>query len=126
MQMHLTDQQIIERVRWNQRHRRTLGAVCALVGVAGVLLILYFVSNLYQKSQATLNLIAQSPSPSSQQVATSLDETRYVTGFTLGFTFAGGLTSMSVLATTGCVLLLTISRKDTLLLKCWDGHAAAQ
>jgi hypothetical protein len=121
-----SDEDIIEGVRSSQRHRRAIGAICAVLGVSGVLLILYFVNGLYDQSKALHAEIARASQPTTQQVATSLDETCYVMGFTLGFLCAGGLAGMSSLAAHGCVWLLTGgSRKDKLLLKCWDARVAA-
>ena len=121
-----SDADIIERVRTSHRRRRAIGAVCAVLGTCGLLLILYFVDSVYNQSQALLSEVARAPQPTTQQAAVSLNETRYIMGFTLGFLCAGGLAGTSTLAALGCLWLLTGgSRKDKLLLKCWDAQLAA-
>ncbi len=121
----LSDDQFIERVRRWQRYRRPVGALYALLGVAGVVLILYWVNDLRTKSLSVLNEMRDMQNPTTQQVAQSLDHVRFNIGFSLGFSLATGLTAAAGLATSGVVCLLAQSRKDKLLLRCWDSQPAA-
>jgi len=121
----LSDDQFIERVRRWQRYRRPVGALCALLGVAGVALILYWVNDLRTRSLALLDEMRDVQNPTTQQVAQSLDHARFNIGLGLGFSLATGLAAAASLATSGVVCLLAQSRKDKLLLRCWDSRAPA-
>jgi hypothetical protein len=125
-QAKLTDQQFIDRVRWQQHHRRKLGALCAVIGIAGWIVLQYFVSALRQQSQDTLDAtLPRGRSPSEQSLATSVDQVRHTSSFVLGCVCGVGFMSMGSMVATGAALLLSKSRKDTLLLNCWDGDAGA-
>jgi hypothetical protein len=121
-----TDEQVIHRVLQAQRYRRPLGALCVVLGLAGIALVAYWVHDLRAQSLAVLNQLSQVSQPTTQQVAQTMDEVRFNSGFTLGFLLAGGLAGACSLAASGFVWLVVRNRKDELLLKCWDGRAAAQ
>jgi len=124
MKLHLTDQQLIDRVRWNQRHRRKIGAVLFIVGVLLFLLLSYFINDIHQKHKAILDALAVSQDASLQQTIVARGEWSHIMGFSFGFMCAGGLISAGMFVVMGVVLSSTnINRKDILLLKCWDERA---
>lgn len=121
-----SDEQIIERVRRAQRYRRPLGAACTVLGLAGVALVLFLVHGLRAQSLALLEQLGRVPEPTAQRVAQVLDHARFNSGFGIGLILAGGLSGASGLAASGLVWLLVSSRKDRLLLKCWDERSTAR
>ena len=119
-----TDEQVIERIRRWQRYRRPVGALCFLLGVAAVAIVLFWVHDLRAQSLALLSQLDPSKTPSTQEMQDSFEHAQYNWGFGLGFMLASGLAAGASLATSGLVWLLAQSRKDRLLLRCWDGQAA--
>ncbi|MEZ0265872.1 MAG: hypothetical protein ACAI43_14170, partial [Phycisphaerae bacterium] len=95
------------------------------LGVAAVALVLYLVHDLRAQSLALLSQLDPSKTPTTQEVQRSFEHAQYNMGFGLGFSLATGLSAGAWLATSGLVWLLARSRKDRLLLRCWDGQAAA-
>ncbi len=126
MRMLPTDEQIVERIRSGQRYRRPLGAVCAVLGVGGILLVLLAVRQLQTQSNAVFEELSRSPHPTTQQLAQSVDQARFGSGFEIGFMCAAGLAGASSLVASGCVWLLFTNRRDALLLKCWSRSPVAQ
>lgn len=120
MRFLLTDAQIIERIRKARRYRRPLGAVCAALGVAGVLVGLWLLHKMEAQSTALFQEFARYPNPSTQQSIKFLDEVSFSSGLAIGFSFAVGLSGACSLAVSGFVWLLVKNRCDTLLLNCWD------
>jgi len=119
-----TDEQVIERIRSWQRYRRPVGAICFLVGLAIVAFILYWVHDLRAQTLALLSQLDPSLTPA-QEMQRSFDHAQYNMGFGLGFILAAGLSAGTSLVTSGLICLLAQSRKDRLLLRCWDGQPAA-
>ena len=114
-----SDEQVIARVRKAQRYRRPLGALCALIGLTGIELVAYWVHDLQAQSTAPFNELARAPQPTTQQVAQSVDQSRFSTGFSLGFMAAAGFAGAVECAAFGLVWILVRNRKDRLLLQCW-------
>lgn len=121
-----SDEQVIARVRWAQRYRRPLGVLCVVVGLTGIALVAYWVHDLQAQSTALFNELARAPQPTTQQVAQSIDQARFSSGFSLGFIAAAGFAGAVECAVFGLVWILVRNRKDRLLLQCWDSRAAAQ
>ena len=123
--MLLTDEQVIERIRRWQHYRRPVGATCFVLGLSIVAIILYWVHDLREQSLALLSQLDPSRAPTTQEMQRSFDHAQYNMGFGLGFGLAAALATGASLAASGLVWLLSQSRKDRLLLRCWDGRAAA-
>ena len=117
-----TDEQVIEHIRRWQRYLRPAGAICFLLGLAAVALILYWIHDLRAQSLAFFSQLNDIRRPTTKDVQRSFDYAQYNIGFALGFGLATGLFAGTSLATSGLVWLLTQSRKDRLLLRCWDGQ----
>jgi len=115
-----SDEQFVRNVRQAQRCRRPLGVVLAVLGLAGVTFILCEVHSLRVRSIETLDQLSRVPHPTTQHIERTIDETRFSNGFSLGFVCAAGLAGASPLLIHGLVWAFVRSRKDQLLLKCWD------
>lgn len=120
-----TDEQVIERIRRWQRYRRPVGALCFVLGVAAVALVLYWVHDLRSQALAFFSQLDPTKTPTTQEMQLSFEHAQYNMGFGLGFILATGLSVGTSLAASGLVWLLVQSRKDRLLLQCWDGQAVA-
>ena len=120
----LSDAQVIERVRRVRRYRRPLGLLFVAVGLAGIVSYAYLFYYFQAQSSAYFDEFARVTQPAPRQVAQSIDEARLDTRFGLGLLLGSGISGAVEFGVLGLVWILCRSRKDRLLLQCWDDRAA--
>jgi len=118
----LTDEEIIERIRREQRYRWPIGITCAIVGIAGLVVTFSYIQLIVSLSHDMTS--PMEPPPTTQQIARQLDQSRFYVGIALGFILAEGLTSFIGLAGVG-LWMFRNNRKDKMLLKYWDANRPA-
>src|SRR4051812_43480237 len=104
MQLRLSDEQFVERVRRGQCARRPLGLIGLVIGIAGFLVFAWHAASLYQQSKVAFDdMVRGEP----REVREATDAARDLNMFVLGFASAVGLAATAVLTATGFVLLTT-------------------
>jgi len=113
----LTDDQLINRIRTAQRHRRTAGVLWAVLGVGLLMLCLF----LALRVDRQFNWIDHELHHGEQLTSQQLNERAvdFYWGAGLGLGFAVVLYSSAGLILLGLTWMLP-NRRDRLLLKCWD------
>src|SRR5690606_28926893 len=115
-------EQFIERIRWGQRHRRSMGILFLILAVLMVGLAFYWINDLEQRSRDIFQSLDAEPVPTTQQFEQTKDEAKFGMGFFLGFALASMLASGGSLGIAGLTLLFG-RRREKLLLKYWDDRA---
>jgi hypothetical protein len=116
----LSDEQIIQNIRRDQRLRRPLGFLFAILGLTGVALVGYWTHDRRAQALSTFEDLSRTPHPTTQQADRALDESRFTSGFALGSLCAAGLAGTLPLAVHGLIWVFVRSRRDLLLLKLWE------
>ena len=116
----ITDDEYIVRVRSFHRKRRLFGCVIFVVGLCFTVSIMWFANNLIRQSREILNSISRVDSPTTEDIACMVDESKYLIGFSLGTTLGGGCFIGLSAVGTGLGMILNRDRKTQMLLECID------
>ncbi len=120
----LTDQQLIDRIRWYLRTRRRWGIVVFLMGalLAGVSLGL--VQHTNRTMERIMNQLMNGPVPPDAQLKAIAGIARFRNGFVLGLIVGQGILYGVPIACTGLAMLFTRDRVNELLVRLWDEQSA--